>query len=303
MKRIIITGATGLIGSSIAAKLINRGDEVIVFSRSPERAKTEIPSACDYVKWDYDIKGTWENSVKEADAVIHLAGENVMGGRWTEKQKEKIMNSRKLGTKNLVDVICNNDTKCKAFICASAIGYYNNDINIEVDETSPAGNSFLSKVVSEWESEAAKVEGCEKRWASIRIGIVLSEKGGALAKMITPFKFFIGGPLGSGNQWMPWIHIDDLANLFIYSLDNEVNGVINGVAPNPVTMNYFVKTIGQVLKRPSFFKVPEFILSFILGEAASVVTKGSKVLPKKTMEMGFNYKYEDVKKALRTILG
>lgn len=302
MKRIIITGATGLIGSKIADKLISRGDEVVVFTRSPEKAKRKIKNAHSYVKWDYNLQVGWEESLKETDAVIHLAGENILGSRWTEKHKEKVLQSRKIGTRNLVDAICNKGNKCKAFICASAIGYYDNDINLVVDEDSPAGKDFLADVTSNWEKEAAQVEKCNVRRVSIRIGIVLSKEGGALEKMITPFKFFVGGPIGSGQQWMPWIHIDDLINLFIYSLDSDVKGSLNGVSPNPVTMNTFAKTVGKVLKRPAFFKVPEFILNIALGEAANLVTKGSKVLPKKTMSAGYKFEYENLEEALKNIL-
>lgn len=302
MKRIIITGATGLIGSKITDKLIARGDEVVVFTRSPDKAKEKIKNAHSYVRWDYNLQGGWKESIIEADAVIHLAGENVMGNRWNEKHKEKVLESRKIGTKNLVDAICNNGNKCEAFICASAIGYYNNDINIVVDEDSPAGNDFLADVTSNWEKEAAEVEKCNVRRVSVRIGIVLSKEGGALEKMITPFKFFVGGPVGSGNQWVPWIHIDDVVDLFIYSLDTKVEGPLNGVSPNPVTMNTFAKTIGKVLNRPAFFKVPEFLLNVVLGDAAKVITKGSQVLPKKTISAGYKFKYENLEKALNNIL-
>ena len=302
MKRIIITGATGLIGSKIAEKLIKRGDEVIIFSRYPERAKSKIVGAYDYKMWDYNIKKDWAEAVKNADAVVHLAGEDVMGSRWNNKHKNKIMDSRKFGTKNIVDAICENNLRCKSFICASAIGFYNNDINIEVNESSPPGNDFLAKVVSCWENEAAQVKRCGVRSVIIRIGIVLSKEGGALAKMITPFKFFVGGPLGKGNQWMSWIHIDDVVNLFIYSLDNDIEGVLNAVSPNPVKMNDFAEELGRTLNKPSFFRVPEFMLNLILGEAVGVVTKGSKVIPKKTKEIGFRFMYENLQTALTNLL-
>jgi uncharacterized protein (TIGR01777 family) len=302
MKRIIITGATGLIGSKIADKLISRGEEVVVFTRSPKKAKEKIKNAHSYVKWDYNLQGGWQESIIEVDAVIHLAGENVMGNRWNEKHKKKVMESRKIGTQNLVEAICNTKNKCKTFVCASAIGFYNNDINIVVDEDSPAGNDFLADVTSNWEKEAAKVEKCNVRRVSIRIGIVLSKEGGALEKMLTPFKFFVGGPIGSGKQWVPWIHIDDVVNLFIYSLDTEIKGSLNAVSPNPVTMNTFAKTIGKFLDKPAFFKVPEFLLNIVLGDAAKLITRGSRVLPKKTISAGYKFKYENLEKALNDIL-
>lgn len=301
MKRIIITGATGLIGSKIAAKLIKRGNEVVIFSRNPNSARQKISSAYNYVEWNYDLLGNWTEQIDEADSVIHLAGENVMGGRWTESHKNKVEKSRVVGTKNLVDAICTSQRK-PVFVCASAIGFYDNTINKIVDEDSEHGSGFLSEVTQKWEEEADKVEKCSVRRVSIRTGIVLDKNEGALAKMLAPFKFFIGGPLGSGKQWMPWIHIDDIVDLFIYAVDNEIHGPINGVAPNAVTMNKFAFTIGKILNRPSLFRVPEFILKLVLGEAAEVVTRGSKVLPKKTLESGFNFRYTDLSEALRNIL-
>jgi len=302
MKKIIVTGATGLIGNNIVTKLISREDNVIIFSRSPEHAEKKIRGAYDYVKWNYDMKGDWEESVKEADAVIHLAGENVMGGRWTDEHKKKVLESRKKGTRNLVDAICETNSSCKVFVGASAIGYYNNDKNLEVDENSPSGSSFLAEVTKVWEEETARVEKCNVRRVSIRIGIVLSKDGGALAKMITPFKFFVGGPIGSGKQWFPWIHIDDIANLFIYAVDNEIEGVFNGVTPNPVKMDAFSKCLGKVLRRPALFRVPEFVLKIVLGEATETVTQGSKVLPRRTNNIGYKFIYEDIEEALKNLL-
>ncbi|RJP58514.1 MAG: TIGR01777 family protein [Ignavibacteriales bacterium] len=301
MKRIILTGATGLIGSKVAAKLIERGDEVVVFSRNPNSAKLKIPGAFNYVEWNYDLLGNWTEQIDEADSVIHLAGENVMGGRWTTSHKNKVEKSRFIGTKNLVDAICKSKRK-PVFICASAIGFYDNSINKIVDENSEHGSGFLSYVTQKWEEEATNVEKCGVRRVSIRTGIVLEQTEGALAKMLTPFKFFIGGPLGSGKQWMPWIHIADIAALFIYAVDNEIHGAFNGVAPNVVTMNEFSLTIGKILNRPSIFKIPEFVLKLVLGEAVEVVTKGSKVFPKKTLESGFQFRYTDLSEALRNIL-
>jgi len=302
MKKIIVTGATGLIGQSIVNKLINRGDEVVVFSRSKEKAKKIFPDAFEYVTWNYDLHGGWEKYLEGADAVIHLAGENVMGGRWNKSHKKKVLESRTAGTKNIVDAICNATQKPSVFVCASAVGYYNNAIDLEVDEDSSVGEGFLSEVVQKWEEESAKIDRCNVRRVNIRTGIVLDKNDGALAKMLTPFKFFIGGPLGSGNQWMPWIHIEDISDLFIFAVDNDINGILNGVSPNPVKMNDFAKILGRTLNRPSLFRVPEFILKFVLGEASETVIKGSKIIPKRTMEEGFNFSYTDLQQALENIL-
>lgn len=302
LKRIIVTGATGLIGQHLVNKLINRGDEVVIFSRSNEKAKKIFPDAAEYVTWNYDLLGGWEKNLEGADAVIHLAGENVMGGRWNESHKKKVVESRTRGTKNIVDAICNATKKPSVLVCASAIGYYNNAIDLEVDEDSSAGKGFLSEVVQKWEEESAKIDRCNVRRVNIRTGIVLDKNDGALAKMLTPFKFFAGGPLGSGKQWMPWIHIEDISNLFIFAVDNDVAGILNGVSPNPVKMNNFAKILGQALNRSSFFRVPEFILSMILGEAAEVVTGGSKVIPKRTLQAGYKFIYTDLREALKNML-
>ena len=302
MKRIIITGATGLIGSAIAKKLIGRREEVIVFSRSPKEAKSKVTGAYEYVKWNYDEVGDWVKSIENADAIIHLAGENVMSKRWNDDHKRKVLASRVDGTLNLVSAIEKAKRKPSVFVCASAIGYYDYSVDIIVDETSLPGTSFLSDVTNKWELAAAEVEKYGVRRVSIRIGIVLDKNDGALAKMITPFKFFVGGSIGSGKQWMPWIHIDDIANLFIYAIDNNLSGPLNGVASNPVRMKEFAKALGKVLNRPSLFPVPEFLLQLVIGEGAEVILNGSKVLPNKTIEMGYKFEFIELESALKDVL-
>lgn len=302
-KRIVITGATGLIGSGITEKLIARGDEVIVFSRSPKKAEKKIPGAFNYVKWQYDSMGEWVESIEGADTVIHLAGENIMSNRWNDAHKKKVLDSRVAGTRNLVDAIAQAEKKPEVFICASGIDYYDDSIEAEYDEESEPGEGFLTNVVKSWEDEAAKVEQYDVRRISIRTGIVLDKQEGALAKMITPFKFFIGGPIGSGKQWMPWIHIEDIVELYIYTLDNsEMKGAYNGTVPSPVTMKEFAKTLGEVMNRPSLFPVPAFVLRIVIGEAADLVLYGSRVLPKKTLEAGYKFNHTDLKKALEQII-
>lgn len=302
MKKIVVTGATGLIGQSIVNKLIDRRDEVIIFSRSKEKAATIFPDTVKHVIWDYNLEKGWQEYIEESHAVIHLAGENVMGKRWGQSHKKKVLDSRVIGTRNIVDAVCKAEKKPSVFVCASAVGFYNNEINLEVDEYSSEGKGFLSEVVQKWEKESTKIDDCGVRRVNIRTGIVLAKNDGALAKMLTPFKLFIGGPLGSGNQWMPWIHIDDISDLFIFAVDNDIKGILNGVAPGYIKMNDFSKILGRTLNRPSLFRVPEFILKFVLGEAAETVVKGSKIIPKRTMEEGFNFSYTDLRTALNNIL-
>ncbi len=306
--KIIITGSTGLIGKKIFSGLKEKGYDVIVFSRNPERAQSINPSAMEYVRWnvesesDLNKSNDWEKYVEGTKAVIHLAGESIMAERWNSEHKKRVLNSRIFGTRSLVEAIGKAGQKPDVFICASAIGYYGSSES-DVDETFPAGNNFLSEVVKRWEEEAARVEKYNVRRVNVRTGIVLDKNEGALAKLLIPFKLFVGGPLGSGKQWFPWIHLEDVAGLFLFSLEeSKINGAINAVSPNPVRMKEFCKILGRVMHRPSLFKVPEFILRLVLGEAASTVIEGVKVIPKKVVEYGFKFSYENVEQALRNIL-
>ena len=300
-RKIVVTGATGLIGLSISKKLIARGDEVIVFTRNPVKAKEKLPGAFDYVGWEYDkVSSQCRESLSEADAVIHLAGESIMSSRWNDEHKKSVYDSRIIGTRNIVNAIKENVKKPSVFICASAIGYYDNDINKVFNEDDKPGSGFLQQVVVDWEKEAAAVESSGVRRVSIRIGIVLDKREGALAQMLLPYKFFVGGPLGSGKQWLPWVHILDISNLFIYALDNNLAGPYNGVGGN-ATMDEFAETLGKVIKRPSLFRAPSFILKIILGEAADAVLKGSKIIPLKTLEAGFEFRYDNLETAFKEI--
>jgi len=301
-KKIVITGATGLIGKNIASKLIALGNKVIILTRLASKAKRTIPGAADYVIWNNNNIDNLKSSLDGADGIIHLAGENVMAKRWDEKHKKNIYNSRINTTQNLVDIIKQLNHKPEAFICASAIGFYGSN-NLQVDEYSPQGDDFLANVVGDWEKESRKVEEAGVRNVNIRTGIVLDKNEGALAKMLLPFKLFIGGPLGSGKQWFPWIHIDDITELFLFALNNkDVSGVINGVSPQSITMNEFATKLGKVLNRPSIFRVPEFVLRIALGEGASSIITGTNVIPKRTIDYGFKYMFDDINNALNNLL-
>ncbi len=300
-RKIVIAGATGLIGKNICSKLIERGDELIILTRSIEKAKTKIPHAKKYIYWDL-LSSDWHQELERADVVINLAGENLMAKRWTDEHKKNLRKSRIVSTKRIIEVVSSAKEKPKVFIAASAVGFYGNTEN-EVDENSKMGECFLAQLVNDWETETQKVDELNIRRVNIRIGIVLDKNDGALAKMITPFKLFAGGPLGSGIQWMPWIHINDLTNIFLFAIDSEnVKGIINGVAPNPVRMKEFAKAIGKFLNRPSIFRVPGFVLKLILGEAASVVLEGANVKPKKLQALGYKFMYDTLEKALAAIL-
>ncbi|OGU57489.1 MAG: TIGR01777 family protein [Ignavibacteria bacterium RBG_13_36_8] len=304
-KRIVITGATGMIGTRVTKELIDRGDEVIIFSRSPQRAKNVIKGAKEYVLWTQNAKREmiWEDSLEGVDAVIHLSGENVMSKRWNDEHKQNILNSRIDTTKALVDALAEVKKKPEVFICASAIGYYGSSEEKEFDEYSEAGNDFLAGVVKQWEEEARRVGEYSIRYIGIRTGIVLDKNEGALARMLTPFKFLIGGPLGNGKQWFPWIHINDVVGIYLHALDNpKVNGVLNAAAPEFITMKKFCETLGSIMHRPSFFRVPAFVLRILFGEGADILVKGAKVFPKKTIDSGYEFEYESIEPALRNLL-
>jgi uncharacterized protein len=301
MKKVIITGATGFLGTKIASQLIKRGDQVTIFTRSVGKAEQIIPNAVEYVDWNLRSEN-WKLFLEGKDAIIHLAGENVMAKRWDKKQKENILASRINGTRAIINAIKDLKTKPKIFISASAVGYYGDSEEL-VNENSNAGNDFLSNVVKAWEEESSHVEKFDVRKVNVRIGIVLDKTEGALAKMITPFKFFVGGSLGSGKQWFPWVHIDDVIGIFLFALDNEnVNGILNAVSPNPLRMEKFSKSLGKVLKRPAIFKVPAFFLRIIFGEGADVLLTGAQVIPQRTIELGYKFKYENLSEAIKNIV-
>lgn len=303
MKKIIITGATGSIGKKLCKQLSTRGDELTIFTRNVEKAKMSLPFINNFIDWNYRNPGEWQNNIDENDAVVHLAGANLFGKRWDDNYKKKIIESREISTRNLVKAINNANKKPQTFICASAVGIYGNCGNKILTENSLAGNDFLAQVCKTWEDEAKNVEVAGVRRVSVRTGIVLSTDDGALQQMLLPFKLFIGGPLGNGKQWFPWIHIDDLVNIFIKVLDdNSFNGPVNAVAPNPVTMNEFAETLGKVLHRPSFFRVPGFALKIVVGEGAESILASLRVIPEKLMQNKFNFEFENLKPALENVL-
>ncbi|KAF0150897.1 MAG: putative nucleoside-diphosphate sugar epimerase [Ignavibacteria bacterium] len=296
--KVLITGATGLIGKKITQKLVSRGDEVIVLTRSVMQAKKIIPNAVAYLDWK---TGLIQENISGVDAVINLAGENVMGRRWNDEHKKSVLESRVNSTRSLVEFISRLDKKPKVFISASAIGIYGND-NAEADENFLAADDFLAYVVKSWEAESLKVDEMDIRRVNVRVGIVLDKKEGALAKMVKPFKYFVGGSIGTGKQWFSWIHIEDIVGIFLFALDNNnVSGVVNAAAPNPVTMKDFASTLGKIMNRPSFFSVPGFALKLILGEGAESVLGGIKIDSTKIVNLGYKFLYSEINMALKQI--
>jgi len=300
-RKIIITGATGLIGRKILELLIKDKNHLIIFSRRPEEAKKMITNAAEYVFWDYENSSEWKKYLEDADAVINLAGESIISKRWNKKIKERIYNSRVNSTRSLVNAIKETSHKPECFISASAVGFYGNR-DEEVNEYSERGNGFLASLVDDWENETRVLENYNVRTVNIRLGTVLSMSGGALPKLVKQFKLFLGGTLGSGNQWFPWIHIDDAAEIFLFALVNKIHGILNAVSPGLVTQKEFSKILARVLLRPCIFRIPEFSLKIIFGEAANVILEGAKVYPEKTLEYGYQFKYNNIEKALRNLL-
>jgi uncharacterized protein (TIGR01777 family) len=301
-RKIVITGATGLIGRELCKKLYELGDEITVFTRETKNGRKVLPYLNKFAEWDYNKPELWKNEIDGKDVIIHLAGANVFAKRWTKSYKRTILRSRKIATKNLVDAIEMTENKPKIFISSSAVGYYRDNGNDEITEESASGTDYLSMVCRSWEYEAMQVEKLGIRRLSIRTGIVLSSKEGALKKMLLPFRLFLGGSIGGGTQWFPWIHIEDIIEIYLTALNKEIGGALNATAPNPVTMKEFATTLGKVLHRPSFFNIPEFALKLAVGEGAQSILSSLRVIPKTLIQNSFKFKYEYLEKALNSLL-
>ncbi|MEG5041913.1 MULTISPECIES: thylakoid membrane protein ThyD [unclassified Microcoleus] len=304
--KVAIAGATGFVGSRLVEKLQAAGHQMVVLSRDAAKAGRVFPASAypnlEVVAYTPAESGDWQKSIAGCDAVVNLAGIPIAEERWTEARQQAILDSRRLTTAKLVEAIVNANPRPSVFVSASAIGYYGTSETAEFDETSLAGNDFLATVCKDWEAAAQPAKNAGTRLAILRLGIVLG-MGGALAKMLPPFKLFAGGPLGSGKQWFSWVHREDVVDLILYALQNsQVEGVLNATAPNPVRMNELCQTLGEVLKRPSWLPVPGFALEMLLGDGAKLVLEGQKVLPKQTLASGFQYQYPTLKLALEDIL-
>lgn len=299
-KRVVITGATGLIGKKLAKKLHERGDVPVIISRDPVQARG-MAFVNEFVKWDYKDPKPVLKKLEGAHAFINLAGATV-AERWSDPYKMVILNSRVQTTDALVHAISLLQEKPKVLISSSATGFYGNTGDNEVDETSPHGEGFLADVCVAWEQQAHLAEEHGVKVSIVRTGVVLSPEGGALKKMIPAFRFMVGGSLGAGTQWMSWIHIDDIVELYLHLIDNPQDGVFNGVSPTPVTMDVFVFQLGRALKKPSLMKVPSFMLKLMFGEMASTILDSQKVIPAYTEKSGFHFKFPELDLALEDLL-
>ena len=299
MKRIVVTGATGRIGTQLVKALVARGDEVCVLSRNPSRATEKL--GVEAFEWDPKGDGPPAEALAGRDAVVHLAGEDV-GQRWSDDVKAEIAASREKGTRNLITGIFAASPRPPVLIGASASGYYGPRGDEEVDERCAPGTDWLAEVCVRWEqqTDAAKLGA---RVVKVRTGIVLDAQGGALSKMLPPFKAGIGGPIGSGKQYMPWIHLDDLVGIYLAAIDSsDFAGPINASAPAPVTNKDFSKALGKALHRPAVAPVPGFVIKGMYGAMSQIVLTGVRMVPGRAAELGYEFQHPDLDEALRDTL-
>jgi uncharacterized protein (TIGR01777 family) len=316
--RVTVTGATGLIGPRVVASLRARGDEVTVLSRNPQRARSRLeqstrpPAPLDgphrtlhAVRWDLLREPAPNAALAGRDAVVHLAGENV-AQRWTASAKRAIRESRVTGTRHLVQGLAplGDAERPRVLVSASAIGYYGAHGDEPIDEEAPAGPDFLAQTCSAWEAEAQAAEQFGVRVMRVRTGVVLDRDGGALGKMLTPFRLGVGGPVAGGRQYISWIHPDDLVGIVLAVIDGEQwRGPINATAPEPQRNRDFSKALGRALHRPSLLPVPGAALRLLYGEMSEIVTTGARVLPARALVLGYQFRYPRLDSALRAALG
>ncbi len=293
---VLITGATGFIGSALCSRLLKDQHHIVVLSRHPQAVKAPLTGIS-------DLKQLKSNTV--FDVVINLAGEPIADKRWSDQQKQRILSSRLDTTQKLIACFKTMAQKPKLFISGSAIGYYGTGkTNDVIDETGSGDESFSSQLCQQWEATALQAEALGIRTCLLRTGIVLGKGGGALKKMLPPFKLGLGGKIGDGKQWMPWIHLDDLVGIILYCIDHdELKGAVNGTSPNPVTNYVFTKTLGKALKRPTILPMPAMAVKLLMGQMGEeLLLSGKKVLPTKILGAGYQFQYEALEKALLDIV-
>lgn len=300
--KIIVAGGSGFIGQALCNLLCQAGHQVVVLTRRPGTSPHSLGSAVESVEWNGREAGAWEYCLEGAHAVVNLTGASIAEGRWTEARKRLLTDSRVLPTRLLVDAIARCSSRPHTLINASGIGYYGPTDDQKLTEHAPHGQGFLADLSLAWEREALRAESLNVRVVLLRTGMVLEQDGGALPKMLLPFRFFLGGPILPGTQWVSWIHRHDHVSLIQWLLVTpSVSGPVNIVAPEAVTMTQFCKVLGHVLHRPSWIPVPSFMLNFALGELATLMTTGQRVVPEKALSAGFSFRYPDLTSALMDI--
>ena len=300
--RVLVTGASGTIGQALCDALFARGDDVVGLTRDPGCARAANPRV-DWRKWEPTLERPDPAAFEGVDGVVHLLGERI-DQKWTAEAKERIMESRRQGTHNLVQTIAALEAPPKVLVSQSAVGYYGDSGDEPVDEGDGPGSSFDSEVVVAWEAAAHELDASEVRLVVVRTGQVLSTEGGMLKEMLTPFKLGVGGPLAGGDQYLAWIHIDDEVGILLWALDNEkVSGTVNASSPNPATNKEFSKALGRALNRPAVMPVPGLVLDLKFGrEFGQVLRGGQRVIPKRTQELGYEFKHPELDEALRDVL-
>jgi uncharacterized protein len=302
--KVAVTGASGLIGRALVAKLLARGDEVTVLSRDPGRAREKLGAEVRALRWDPLAEPAPAQALAGRDAVVNLAGEPI-AQRWSERAKRAIRDSRVIGTRNLVEGLgaLATDTRPGVLISSSAIGYYGAHGVEPIDEEAPAGADFLAQVCVAWEAQARAVAPLALRAVQVRTGVVLDRSGGALAKMLPPFRLGVGGPVAGGRQYVAWIHRDDLVGMMMAALDDERwSGPVNATAPEPVSNRELSRVLGRVLHRPALLPVPGLALRVLYGEMAEIVTTGVRAVPAKALVLGYGFRYPQLEDALRETL-
>lgn len=295
--KIFMTGGTGFVGTYLIKKLISEGHKVTILSHAAKSNRLQLEGLT-YLAGSSTVQGDWQKSVQEHDVIINLAGASIFS-RWTQKRKEIIRSSRISTTRNLVAALPEN-SKHITFFSTSAVGYYGFHNDEELAEASPAGDDFLARLAYDWEQEALLAKDKGATVILTRFGIVLGKDGGAVGMMFPLFKYFLGGSLGSGQQWFSWMHIHDLAEAFIFLLKHkEISGAVNFSSPNPVRNKELGKAIGKILHRPSFMPAPGFLIKILLGEFGFVLLKGQRVIPNRLLDAGFIFQYPDIEKALK----
>ena len=299
--RVLVTGATGFVGPSVVSKLRARKDSVRIVTRDLVNATAMLGTELDSAS----LGDPPAKLLGGVDAIVNLMGEPIVGKRWSDAQRAKLRRSRIEATRSLVQSIraLPPEARPRVLVSASAVGWYGSHGDEELTEESPVGTGFLEDMCRDWESAAREAESLGLRVVTIRIGIVLGPNGGALAKMLPPFRLGLGGPIGTGTQWMSWIHRDDLASLIVFALDtSSLSGPVNGTGPSPVTNDTFTRVLARTLGRPALFRVPAFVLQLALGDVASLLTRGQRAIPRKALRAGFTFRYPSVDDALAQIL-
>jgi uncharacterized protein (TIGR01777 family) len=300
--RVFVAGGTGLVGARLVRCLHRRQDAVVLLTRRPEEARAALGAACTLVAGDPLQPGPWAEAVDGCDAVVNLTGENLFNRRWDAAFKTVLQGSRVRSTENLVQALARKPGGPRVLVNASAVGYYG-PRDEELTEDSPPGDDFLARLCVAWEKAARQAEPLGVRVAVVRIGVVLDRAGGALRQMLPTFQAGMGGSTGSGKQWVSWVHHADLTGILLLALDNpDARGPLNAMAPNPVTNADFARALGRALHRPAFLATPAFALRLVLGEVADVALSGQRVLPKRTLALGYGFQFPTLDGALLDVL-